>query len=169
MARHEYVYPRFLSPLVIDHQADVAELIRDGIFFGQPLTFEPPDAPERVGQADWENLSISYDRERRPIIVWRHSRGALLASDIAEAIEVLSSADAPGVSDLVERLQNSSVVYAFEVSEDSLSDDAWTMLDALEAHLARTCDGIVYAPAMGFSTLTSDPSPRRERDMRAAA
>ena len=131
-------------------QADVAEFIRDGIFFGQPLTFEPSDAPERVGQADWENLSISYDRERRPIIVWRHSRGAILASDIAEALEVLSSADAPGVSDLVERLQNSSVVYAFEVSEDSLSGDAWTMLDALEAHLARTCDGIVHAPGDGF-------------------
>lgn len=129
--------------------AELAQFILDGIFFEQPR-FDPPDALERTAGEDWESLAIFYDREMRPIVLWRTSAGPLLAEDIAEATDALSSADTLYATDLADRLAGTSVIYAFEVNESTLTDDAWNMLDALEAHLARQYDGIVYAAGDGF-------------------
>lgn len=129
----------------------MARFICDGVFFDHQPTFIPADALRRTAAEEWTSLQVVHDPEKRPIILWRSAGGNLLAEDIAEATQALSSsADSVALPGLADSLSETSVIYAFEVNESSLTDDAWNMLDALEAHLARTCDGIVYSPGDGF-------------------
>ena len=130
-------------------QSELAEFICDGIFFDDQPTFKPADALQRT-EADWDSLLVFFDPDKRPIVLSRTSGGGLLAEEISEAADALSSADTLAAPDLADRLSATSVIYAFEVNETSLTDDAWSMLDAIEAHLARKCDGVVYAPGDGF-------------------
>lgn len=127
---------------------ELALFVREGVFFDSPATVE---VEGRAADGDWESIAIRYDDARRPVLLWRNLGGDLLRDEIDEVLQVLAEANSnEAVRQLGERLKNSKVVYAFEVDTSNLTDDAWAMLDALEAFVARECDGLVYAPGDGL-------------------
>ena len=130
--------------------AELAQFVRDGVFFDDPPSFDPSDALSQTASEDWSTLAIHFHPQLRPVIVWKTAGGPLLADEIAEAVEALSMADDPIKTELIDRLSATSVIYALEINESTLTDEAWNMVDSLEAHLARRGAGIVYAPDDGF-------------------
>ena len=129
---------------------EIAGFVFDGVYFEEPPRIEVGDAAgERVGD-EWTVLNIRYHAARRPIVLHMTTGGVLFGDEVTEAIEALTAMGIPKTAELVLRLRRTSIIYAFEVDERNLTEDAWNMVDALEAYLARRCEGIVYAPNDGF-------------------
>jgi len=53
-------------------------------------------------------------------------------------------------ADLRSRVAGTRQVVAFEILRESLTDEAWEMLDSLQAHIAKIRNGFVYAPDEGL-------------------
>ena len=131
-------------------RTEIAGFVFDGVYFDEPPTIEVADAAGERGGDEWTVLHIRYDAARRPIVLHMTTGGVLLGDEVTEAIEALNAMGIPKAADLVLRLSGTSIIYAFEVDERNLTEDAWNMVDALEAYLARQCEGIVYAPHDGI-------------------
>ena len=134
------------SPQLITSE-EIAGFVREGVYFDS----EAEVAVDRVlPDGSWASLLIRYDAERRPIVMWRNVDDHLVSLEVEEVLEELN-ADVSGEEsgDLRSRLQAARAVYAFEVNVDGLSEDASTMLDTLEAYIARKSEGLVYAPGDG--------------------
>ena len=131
-------------------RTEITGFVIDGVYFDEPPTIEVADPGGELVGDEWTVLHIRFDATRRPIILHMTTGGVLLGDEVAEAIEALIDMGIPRTTDLVVRLSSTSIIYAFEVDERSLTQDAWNMVDALEAYLARRCEGIVYAPNDGF-------------------
>ncbi len=130
---------------------DLAQFIIDGSYFDDKPTFEPTGIMGRDDSGrDWLFLTIHYDSGRRPIIVWKSTDNRLVQEEIAEASDALTGAGFAAEATLYESLKSTTVIYALEVNTANLDDDAWSMIDSVEAYLARQGDGIVYVPGDGF-------------------
>lgn len=127
---------------------DVAEFIEEGVYFQHTPEIR---VNGQGGSHDWKQLEIEYQPDRRPITIWHDAGSELLRTEIAEITEELQDQDLGSEgTDVLRRLAEVSCVYAIEIGGSGLSDDARAMLDSLEAHIARLCDGLVYAPGDGF-------------------
>ena len=127
---------------------NIEEFVDEGAYFDETPAIE---VERRAADGSWESIAIRYDPSRRPIILWCNVDDGLLREEVDEILEELRNEplDAPPAR-IADRLRSSTVAYAFEVDAEGLGDEAWAMVDSLEAHLARECDGIVYAPGDGF-------------------
>ncbi|MDQ3640861.1 MAG: hypothetical protein M3450_05165 [Actinomycetota bacterium] len=134
----------------IVNRTEIADSLSEGVYFDEPLTVEVADVPGERVDDEWTVLHIRYHAARRPIILHMTTGGPLFGEEVTEAIEALAVISSPRTADLVCRLSGTSIIYAFEVDERNLTEDAWGLVDALEAYLARRCEGIVYAPDDGF-------------------
>lgn len=123
----------------------IIDFIEDGIFFDVPPRFEIEPSPD---QSTWRRISVYYAPNRRPIQFERNIDDAIFFEELHEIADEWCALGVPRL--LVERLQVNRQVIAIELSAGDLPDDAWMMIDALQAFLAQTLDGIIYAPDDGI-------------------
>src|SRR5207237_172596 len=97
-----------------------------------------------------ESLKIIYDPERRPVIVWRNVNDDLLQEEKQEAKEAIRAGEPnEACVSAQKRLDGSRLVYALEIDPAGLTEEAWAMIDSVEAYLARECDGLIYVVGEG--------------------
>lgn len=122
---------------------DIAGFVEAGVYFDRMPGIEPDAVP-------WSSLTIRYDPDRRPIVLWRNGPGALLQEEIEEATAALERAGGPGAPQVRRCLARAAHAFAFEVGLTNLPEDAGAMVNCLAAYLARRCDGVIYAASDGF-------------------
>jgi hypothetical protein len=114
-------------------------------FLDEPATFVPPVDASNRGDAQWASFELWFHPDRRPIQVSHWMTRDELEPTLEELREQIAD-DAPedvaGV--LLERLDRVHQAVAFEFGLDP-PRDVWEMLDATEAYLASTYDGIIVA------------------------
>jgi hypothetical protein len=125
-------------------RSEVASFIEDGSYFDTPTTYEPA----LVG--DLGDLTIRYASGRS--IRLTRLRDDDREGVIAEACESVDSA--PITHNLAERLRDhlgrTKSVIDIEVDRASIDENAWAMLDALEADILRSRQGLLYVYGEGI-------------------
>ncbi|WP_017720733.1 hypothetical protein [Kamptonema formosum] len=130
---------------------EIADFIQDGCFFDEKPRFEIRQGAADAGETDWQSITVHYQTGQRPVIIERNLSDNLLQQEVSEIIEILkSSGHLNQHPDLVRTLAGSQQVIAIEIDPVGLTDAGWEMLDCLEAHLASSLSGIIYAPNQGF-------------------
>jgi hypothetical protein len=142
------IFGRSDAPLL---RAEIADFISEGLFFDRPPRFDPPIESDPDGGESWSAFSVHYDPERRPIRLEHNFNDAIVAEELKELVFVLEKSQDTSARDEVLRVLDSvRQVVSLEINRETVSDDGWEMLDALEAFVAERIDGIVYAPDGGF-------------------
>jgi hypothetical protein len=124
---------------------EIAEAIEEATFFDDDPVFDPPLDSAEASDPEWDSFEIRYAAAKRPVVIFR--RGALkgIEEDIEEEF-VKPPLDPTLKSRLVEAKQ----VFSLDVSQDSLTEEAWEMCDFIEHFIANRCDGLVWAPGDGI-------------------
>ncbi len=126
------------SPGVI-MRSQITEFITEGVYFDAPRFEAIPSIIEH----DWRTLTIFYQPEKRPIVLHKSVGDTLMHAEIAEMSREMSEG-------LRRRLQETVQTIAIEINSSSLTEEAWQMLDSLEASLARSYDGVIFVDGEGF-------------------
>lgn len=124
---------------------EISKFIEEGVYFEQAPSYDP-GLPGVLG-----DLSILYDPGRPPVCFSRlqgeEARGAL--EEAREAVARVRAGDE--VKDELRRsLRGAVQVISIEVERQTLSADAWAMLDCLENHIIKTRNAVLYADDDGF-------------------
>lgn len=120
---------------------EIAQFIEDGVYFDKPL-FELSVEDLAIDAEDWKWLSVHYQEGKRPIQFARNVDDKSLREEIKEILDEWNPSNLP--QDIINKLTASYQVIAADIDSVELTEDAWFMLDALEHHLARNLDGIIY-------------------------
>ncbi|PTL79703.1 hypothetical protein [Vitiosangium sp. GDMCC 1.1324] len=137
---------------------ELTTFIRNGWFFDEPVRFESALDEARRTDLDWRSVEIHYQQGRRPVLVEHLFEEARVAEEVAEALEALQRAGlASSHAALVQRIQESRQLFLFEVDPVGAPEECWMMLDATEAFLARTRDGVVFVDEEGFYDAALQP------------
>jgi hypothetical protein len=130
---------------------EIQEFILGGIHFDKHPVFIPAFLDPDSMVEDWGQLDITYEPDKQPVQVYRNVGDSLLETEIRELNDLISAAVAPdSQQSLRDVINDARQVFAIEINRESLSEDAWAMLDSLEAYLAGNLMGLVYAPEDGF-------------------
>jgi len=130
---------------------DLANFISEGSYFENKLLFEPNLDVSESNSEDWQSFTVQYQTDKRPVIFERNMGDGLLQQEIKELIFILEkSKKTKAQQEVLRRIQESTQVISIEIAPDSLTNDAWEMLDSVESYIAQKCDGIIYAPDEGF-------------------
>ena len=138
MSDYIRIFCRSSRPVAL---TDITQFIEDGVYFDLTPRFDPP--PGGDNEAEWQRLTVFYHPEKRPIVFYKSVNNALMRDEIAEI-----SAGLP--EDARQRLDKSWQTVAIEIDGSSLTEEAWEMLDSLEAYLAQRYDGIISVDDEGF-------------------
>ncbi|MGA9379968.1 MAG: hypothetical protein WBV73_14495 [Phormidium sp.] len=131
--------------------SEIADFIRDGYYFDEPPPIEVQLRAEGANETDWKFINVDYQTGKRPVSIQRNVNDKVLQQEIDEIIEIISRYGQSELQqNLARKIAASQQVIAIEIVPQSLTDAAWGMLDCLEAHLAKTLSGIIYAPDDGF-------------------
>ena len=117
---------------------DIAEFVRDGSYFDEPVAYEPST------QGELGELTIKY-APNRSIRLRRLDRDNN-EEIFEEAIESLDRASIPAERRewLRKRLAETKTMVEIQVDRTTMDQNAWAMLDALEADLMRSNKGLLY-------------------------
>jgi hypothetical protein len=130
---------------------NIGQVIEDGVYFDAQPEFMPALNSTEARQPDWTHFQIRYDNEKQPIILTCNRGDALFESERDELITHLPHlVQMPIQRDLIDSLTTAAQLITIELDRDDLSEEAWAMLDALEAYLAETLGGLIYAPDDAF-------------------
>jgi hypothetical protein len=130
-------------------RSHLIRFIEEGVYFDNPR-FEPAIHDNEADDPEWHSLTVHYQESRRPIIFHRNVMDGLLSSEVKELLEELADKGRGDDERIRTALRDAKQVIAIEVDPESLTADAWQMLDCIEAHIATTLNGIVYAPDGGY-------------------
>ena len=130
---------------------NIGQFILDGAYFdGQP-EFVPSLNDSESRLPNWEYFQVHYLPNYRPVVLMHNTDDGLFEAERDNLIDLIPRlVDAPIQHDLIDNLMTTAQVIVIELDRENLSDEAWEMLDALEAYLAETLAGLVYAPDDGF-------------------
>jgi hypothetical protein len=124
---------------------EIATFVEDGAFFDHRPSFQPPPDSADAARPDWGFMEIIHDPKRRPVQIEQILGEDEIGEVVDNAVERLGHAGhAASHPALVAHLRASRKVFVIEVSAE-LPEEAWEMLDTLEAYLCRELDGIVMA------------------------
>jgi hypothetical protein len=130
---------------------DVQEFVRDGWFFEKPAHVEPIPEGSQPTPAGWTRIEIHYQEGKRPVALSHLSQHEPLEAHREEALEELRQHDLQGqYPDLMNHLQACQQVFILEVDPVGATEECWTMVDAIEAWLARARNGVVFVSGEGF-------------------
>lgn len=126
---------------------EIAHFVEEGAYFDETPEFAP--LSERDSK-HWEELSIRYHPQKRPIILHRSSGQETPHEVAAECLAALSNSKQQLGAAVVDHIAAARQVISVEVDPLSLPEAGWTMLDCLESFIASRCGGIVYVPGEGL-------------------
>jgi hypothetical protein len=125
-------------------RSELARVVADGSFFANPPFYEPSL------EGDLGELTIRYNTDWS-IEFARMDEGEGQAI-VAEAAEFLDSASVP--QDARERLhhliQQTRCVIEVAIDRAKMDPTAWDVLDAMEAHIMRSRQGLLYVYSEGI-------------------
>ncbi|MBA3873667.1 MAG: hypothetical protein H0X30_31425 [Anaerolineae bacterium] len=130
---------------------DIQEWIVGGLHFDKVPVFIPAFLDPDSMLEDWESLIIIYAPDTPTVNLMRHINDAVFQAE-QDAVKALigKSVSNELQQQLIEMVEASNQVIGIEIDREYLSEEAWAMLDALEAYLAGNLMGLVYAPEDGF-------------------
>ncbi len=138
------------SPQIIPRY-NIGQFILDGVYFDDQLEFTPDLKETEARLANWDSFHIGYLPDQRPIVLTCNVEDGLFEAERDNLIDLVPRlVTTPIQSELIDILMTASQVIIVELDRENLSDEAWEMLDSLEAYLAETLGGLVYAPDDGF-------------------
>ena len=130
---------------------DIQELIVGGLHFDTIPVFIPAFQDPDSMLEDWESLVIVYAPDTPTVNLTRYSGNDVFNAERDATQTLIMDIVPPDLqSSLIEMLNASNQLMVIEVDRESLSEEAWSMLDALESYLAGNLMGLVYAPEDGF-------------------
>jgi hypothetical protein len=148
MSYYLRIFCRSSTPIT---RKEVAEFIKEGVYFDTQPRFEPPPNAPEAQDASWDSMKVHYQEGKRPVVFFRDASNEMLEEEIEERVEAFKDGNVSNrQKKIIERLEGSNQVIAIELSPEQLSDDCWEMLDNLQVYLAGKYDGIIYAPGEGY-------------------
>ena len=130
---------------------EVQEFVVGGIHFDKHPVFIPAFLDPDSMLDHWEQLDIIYEPGKQPVRVYRKVDDRLFVDEIRELNDLIAAVVPPDSQQSLRDAVNSArQVFAIEINREDLSEEAWSMLDSLEAYLTGTLNGLVYAPDDGF-------------------
>ena len=131
--------------------AEVANFILEGVYFDDTPRFDPPQESGSASAVNWQTLAVYYQEGRRPLLFHKSTNDQLMLKEVKEIIEEeLADKQGEAAASLRRRLLISYQTIAIEINPTTTTEEAWEMLDNIEAYLAGKYDGIIYVPDDGF-------------------
>lgn len=136
---------------------DLAEFIRDGVYFEQVSFLPPPGSVESLESA-WGSLQATCEAGAITFTQWLDADLNRCVSEILESILELRE---PGSLEdqIAGHLQQSQQAIQIEVDPTETSDNSamqW-MLAGLQRYLVSEHEGLIYRPADGFYGANLEP------------
>jgi hypothetical protein len=131
--------------------SEVAEAVTEGGFLDEDPHFKPDPKSAEGASPQWQSLEVMWSSSKQPIIFRQDLRNDALREEIARLMFILEvSRKSEARQRVVDHLQNTVRMFSIEVQREEMTDATWAMLDAVEARLAKKCDGIVFTKDEGF-------------------
>ncbi len=147
MSQYLRVLCRSEEPL---SRAEIGGFIREGYFFDAPPRFVPALEDPEAARPEWERFEVHPPGSRRPIVL-HHAAHDVLRDSVEEIAQTLLDAGLGGShAPLIQRIRASRQLITFELEPSQLTEDAWELLDATEAYVARLRDGVVFVSGEGI-------------------
>jgi len=147
MSQYLRVLCRSEEPL---SRAEIGGFIREGYFFDAPPRFVPTLEDPAVALPEWERFEVHPPGSRRPIVL-HHAVHDVLRDSVEEIVQTLLDAGlGESHAALIQRIRASRQLITFELEPSQMTEDAWEMLDATEACVARLRDGVVFVSGEGI-------------------
>ncbi|WP_033339582.1 hypothetical protein [Catenuloplanes japonicus] len=118
-------------------RADIADALQ-GAWYGDG---EPTFVPSPDTTAGWQRLEARLPGIGRPVTFLRDSDSAAIGELVSEAI---GSPPVPLRPETADRLRDTRQIIGIEFMPDGFDDDAWEMLDIVQAFIARQLDGLLF-------------------------
>jgi len=140
---------------------ELAEFVEEGVYFDDDPRFIP--GLDELDDAPLEQLTIVWDEDRPPVIIQRVSPAELeqTVGEVKKLLQTLPEEPNERIHSALDALPKSRHLVRITVDAETMTDEAWAMLDSLEAHLARTYAGLVYVPGDGVFDADLQPIYRR--------
>ena len=119
--------------------SDIAEWLKNA-WLGEGV---PRFAPAPGANPAWDRFEAQVPGIGRPFVFLHETAPADFAVFVDEAISEPPTALRP---ETVTRLRATRQVIGIEFAPDLLDDDAWEMLDIVQAFIAREYDGLLFTP-----------------------
>ena len=130
---------------------EIQEFVVGGLHFDKRPVFIPAFLDPDSMLDHWEQLDIIYEPDKLPVRVYRNVDDNLLGDEIRELNDRITTVVAPDFQQPLRNAVNGArQILAIQIDREGLSEEAWAMLDSLEAYLAGNLMGLVYAPDDGF-------------------
>lgn len=131
--------------------SEIADFIIEGVYFDETPRFDPPQEATDASPTDWQTLAVFYQAEKRPVIFHKSVNDRLMLTEVKEIVEEeLAGEQTEAAQTLSLRLSRGYQTLAIEINPTSLTEEAWEMLDSIEAYIATKYEGIIYVPDDGF-------------------
>jgi hypothetical protein len=88
----------------------------------------------------WDRFEVGLPGVGQPLVFLHDTDPAVVGMHVAEAIEEAAGTLPPSV---VSRLRNTRQIVGIELMPETLTDDAWELLDAVQSLIATKLDGIL--------------------------
>jgi len=140
---------------------EIVEFVEEGVYFEEDPEFMP--SLDELGDVPLEQLAIVFDADRPPVIITRCNAAELEQTlrEVKTLLETMPDEPNERINTALETLPGSRHLVRFSVDAETLTEEAWAMLDSLEAHLARTYRGLIYAQGDGVFDADLQPIHRR--------
>ena len=134
---------------------ELREFVNSGVFFEEPVRLIPgPESPEPA-DPEWTQVEIHYQQGKRPVILSRFVHPERIHEHREEVLEEIrgSASQAQNV-DPIQHLRACQQLFVFEVDPLGATEECWSMVDAIEAWLARQLDGLIFVSEEGLYDAT---------------
>jgi len=131
---------------------EIEEFIVGGLHFERMPIFIPAfDYPDTMLE-DWDQLIILYEQDMPTVNLTRVVDATTLMTEGDAVKDLIATLNAPidVQQQLIETIDATAQLIVIDIDRESLSEEAWSMLDSLENYLAGNLMGLVYAPDDGF-------------------
>ena len=142
------IFCRAETPVTL---SELAEAATEGGFLDQEPRFDPDPESVEGDNPEWRSLLLIWSTGKQPIVFHNHFRDDALREQIQQLMFILEvSRKTNPRQRLVDHLQQSVRMFQIEMSREEMTESMWALLDAVEARLAKKCDGIVFTKDEGF-------------------
>ncbi|OLB81730.1 MAG: hypothetical protein AUI14_02500 [Actinobacteria bacterium 13_2_20CM_2_71_6] len=135
MSQFHNIFCRSADPF---SRADLAVFVSESWYGDGDPRFEPG----RDDVADWDRLTVTLPGVARPLLFLHDTRPEDVQEMVQEAVEKLGGK----AQSVLDHLRETVQMIGVELSPTAMTEDAWEMLDIVQAKICRRLDGIVFAP-----------------------
>jgi hypothetical protein len=130
---------------------EITDAVKEGEFLFEEPRFDPDPEDEKIDTSAWTSLRLDWE-EGKDSIVFRYDHGDEgLRKEIGDLTHILKiSRKSKPAERVAEHISQTAQMLVIEMNREQISEEAWTMLDAIEARLAKKYDGIVYTQEGAF-------------------